>query len=39
VALGKVALCRVFDIWHSAKHMALAKDAVSGSEDNFISSF
>jgi hypothetical protein len=30
-ALGKKPLCRVPDIWHSAKHMTLDKDAVSGS--------
>jgi hypothetical protein len=30
-ALGKEPFCRVPDIWHSAKHMALGKDTVSGS--------
>jgi hypothetical protein len=29
-ALGKEPLCRVPDIWHSAKHMTLGKDTVSG---------
>jgi hypothetical protein len=36
-ALGKVALYRVPDIWHSAKHMALGKDAISGSGTYIVS--
>jgi hypothetical protein len=31
VALGKESLCRVPDIWHSAKPRTLGKDRVSGS--------
>jgi hypothetical protein len=31
-ALGKERLCQVPDIWHSAKHFALGKVALSGSD-------
>jgi hypothetical protein len=35
-ALGKEVLCQVPDILHSAKHIALDKDAVCGSECSMI---
>ena len=37
-ALGKIALCRVPDIWHSAKSFALGKEAESGSVSHTMAS-
>jgi hypothetical protein len=37
--LPGIPLCRVPDIWHSAKHMTLGKDTVSGSGRRKVNKF